>query len=148
MNNYEVKKPGHPILAVVLGILGILIALFATLPTGVVGGIIACLLGLAALLIGIVGKKNGGKGIGGIIVGVLAIILAVVMTVSSIAAMKLLKEEVTKYADEAPLVLKSMDNPSLGLLGMFLHLPKDEGTFQELMDQYNFINDRINAEKK
>ena len=145
MSNYE-NKSGHPVLAVVLGILGILIALFATLLAGVVGGAIAGILGLAAVLIGFFGKKNGGKGIGGIIAGALAIILAVTMTVSSISTFKTLKEKAAEYAEEAPLVVKCLDNPSLGMIGMIANLPKDEGTQQELIDQFNLVSNKLKEE--
>ena len=47
---YSYKK-GHPILAAVLGILGIAAALLLCFFTGVIGGAIAGVLGLAALLI-------------------------------------------------------------------------------------------------
>ncbi|MBR3333658.1 MAG: hypothetical protein IKG23_05160 [Clostridia bacterium] len=134
---YNYKK-GHPILAVVLGILGIAVALLLCLLTGVVGGAIAGVLGLAALVIGILGKKNGGKGIGGIIVGVLAILLAVIMTVTSIGTFQTLKEK-AEQSGTAPLVAKYFDNPTLGLIGAAMKMPQDEGTLQELMDQFNSL---------
>ena len=134
---YNYKK-GHPILAVVLGILGIAVALLLCLLTGVIGGVIAGVLGLAALLIGILGKKNGGKGVGGIITGVLAILLAVIMTVTSIGTFRELKEK-AETSGTAPLVAKYFDNPYLGLIGAALKLPPDEGTLQELTDQFNSL---------
>ena len=131
-------KKGHPILAVVLGILGIAVALFLCLLTGIVGGIIAGVLGLAALLIGVLGKKNGGKGVGGIITGVLAILLAVTMTVTTIASFRALKEK-AEESGIAPLVARYFDNPSLGLIGAAMKIPQDEGTLQELTEQFNSL---------
>ncbi len=145
MSNYETKT-GHPVLAVVLGILGILIALFATLLTGIIGGIVAGVLGIAALLIGFFGKKNGGKGIGGIVTGALAIILAIAMTVSSVRVYQTMKDKAAEYADEFPLVVKTLDNPSLGMIGMLTNMPKDESSSQELIDQFNKITDMIKAD--
>ena len=92
----------------------------------------------AALVIGILGKKNGGKGIGGIIVGVLAILLAVIMTVTSIGTFQTLKEK-AEQSGTAPLVAKYFDNPTLGLIGAAMKMPQDEGTLQELMDQFNSL---------
>lgn len=132
---YSYKK-GHPILAVILGILGIAVALFLCLLTGIVGGIIAGVLGLAALLIGILGRKNGGKGIGGIITGILAILLAVILTVTSIATFRELKIK-AEESGTAPLVAKYFDDPTMGLIGAAMKIPKDEGTLQELTDQFN-----------
>ena len=62
MSNYE-QKSGHPVLGIILGILGIIAALFLCLLTGVIGGAIAGILGLAAVLTGMAARK-GGKGIG------------------------------------------------------------------------------------
>ena len=144
MNNYE-KKAGHPILAIILGILGILIALLLTLLLGVVAGAIAGILGLAALLIGLVGVRKGGRGTGGIIVGALAIILAVAMSVTTVSLFTKIQTEAAKYTDEAPLVAKSLDKPALGILGMLLNM-KDEGTAQEMIDQFKLIEDKLKVE--
>ena len=142
MNNYE-KKAGHPILAIILGILGILIALLLTLLLGVVAGAIAGILGLAALLIGLVGVRKGGRGIGGIVVGALAIILAVAMTMTTVSLFTKIQTEAEKYTDEAPLVAKTLDKPALGMLGMLINLPKDEGSAQEVIDQFKLIEDKL-----
>ena len=144
MSYYE-KKPGHPILAIVLGIIGILVALFLTLIAGVAAGAVAGILGIAALAIGLSGRSKGGSGIGGIIAGVLAIILAVVMTVSTINAFTRIQKEAEKYVDEAPLVAKTLDKPALGLLGMILNLPKDEGSAEEVMRQFQLVEDKMKA---
>ena len=135
-------KQGHPVLAVVLGILGILLAFFLPLLGGYIGGIIAGLLGLAALLIGISGVKAGGKGVAGIVVGVLAVILAVVLTFGSIGVLKEVKVRAAKYAEEAPLVVKCLDKPELGFLGMILNMPQNEGDLQQLLDQFNLIREK------
>ena len=134
---YNYKK-GHPILAAVLGILGIAAALLLCFFTGMIGGVIAGVLGLAALLIGIVGKKNGGKGVGGIITGVLAILLAVILTVTSIATFRELQIK-AEESGTAPLVAKYFDDPTLGLIGAAMKIPQDEGTLQELTDQFNSL---------
>ena len=133
MSTYE-KKSGHPVLGLILGILGIVVALLLCLISGVIGGAVAGVLGLAALLIGILGKKGGGKGIGAIIAGVLAVLLAVVMTISTVDAMKQWKQK-AEQTGEAPLLVKYLDKPELGLLGIIVNMPKDEGSVQDLMDE-------------
>ena len=50
-------------MGIVLGILGIIAALLLCLFTGVIGGAVAGILGLAAVLIGMAARK-GGRGIG------------------------------------------------------------------------------------
>ena len=143
MSDYNVKKGGHPILAVVLGAIGIIIALLLTLFFGVIAGAVALLLGVIAILLGLSARKQGGRGLGGIIAGGLAAVLAIVMTVSSINAFEMVKKEAAKYNDVAPLVVKSLDNTYLGIMGMFINMPKDEGSLQELVDQYNLLDKTI-----
>ena len=144
MSDYNVKKGGHPILAVVLGVIGIIIALLLTMFFGVIAGGAALLLGVIAILLGFSARKKSGQGLGGIIAGALAAVLAIVMTVSSINAFGAIKKEAAKYNDVAPLVVKSLDNTYLGILGMFVNMPQDEGTLQELVDQYKVLDEIIN----
>ena len=141
MSNYEVKQ-GHPVLGIILGILGILAAIFLCLFTGIIGGAIAGILGLAAFLIGLNARKYN-KGFGAIFTGALALVLAVVFTIVSINTFKEIRNEASRYAEKAPLVVKCLDNPYLGIIGMIIKLPKDEGSAQELLDQFHLIEDEI-----
>ena len=134
----EYRKTGHPILGVILGLLGIAAAIFLAMLAGVIGGGIAIAFGLAALLIGISGRKKGGKGIGAIIVGALAILLAVALTATTVGSLKEMHQKAVESGN-APLVAKYAENPYLGLLGVALKLPNDEGTLQELTDQLNLL---------
>ena len=143
MSNYE-QKSGHPVLGIILGILGIIAALFLCLLTGVIGGAIAGILGLAAVLTGMAARK-GGKGIGAIVAGALAIILAVVLTVGSVRTFEQIQKEASQYAEEAPLVVKCLDKPYLGMIGMIINLPKDEASVQELTDQFNLLKDKLDG---
>ena len=142
MSDYPIKR-GHPVLAIVLGILGILIAFFLTLIGGVIAGAVALILGVVALLLGISGRKAGGSGLGGIIIGALAIILAVAMTFGTISTFTEIQKQAEKYADEAPLVVKSLKSPYLGMVGMMVNVPKDEGSLDELTKQFNLVSEKI-----
>lgn len=146
MSNYEGKQGGHPVLGIVLGILGILAAIFLCLFTGIIGGAIAGILGLAAFLIGLSARKYS-KGFGAIFTGAVALILAVVFTIVSVNTFKEIRNEASKYSEKAPLVVKSLDNPYLGIIGMIIKLPKDEGSAQELLDQFHYIEDEMKKEK-
>lgn len=143
MSSYNETKAGHPVLGVVLGILGILCALFLCLIGGVIGGAIALILGALAIVIGLSARKNGGKGIAAVIAGALAVLLAIVMTVSTVTLFNRIKETAGKYADEAPLIVKCLDNPSLSIIGMVMNIPDGEGTAHELIEQFNFINEKV-----
>ena len=155
MSNYE--KKGHPVLGIVLGILGIAAALFLCLLTGWIGGAVALIFGVIALLLGIFAVKGGkkGGGIGSIVVGVLAIILAVAMTFTTIGGLTEMKKLAT--AEETPLMAKYMDNPSLGFLGIVLNIGKDlEGKDQAAQDdlanklkaEYDILNKKLEELKK
>ena len=82
MNSYG--KKGHPVLGIVLGILGLAAALLLPFLTGVIGGAIGVILGAAGLLLGL-SSRRGGKGMGAVVFGALAIVLSLTMTVSSIS---------------------------------------------------------------
>ncbi len=141
-NNY---KSGHPVLGIVLGLLGIAAALTLTLLGGAIGGAIALLLGLIALLLGLKARKGSGKGFGAILTGVLAIILAVAVTISVVGLFRSLHES-AQGMDDAPLVAKFLDKPYLGFIGLALNTPDDEGSANELISQMNLVISRLGAE--
>ncbi len=107
-------KNGHPVAGIVLGIIGISIALLMTLLFGVVAGGIAAALGIGALLLGVSARKSSPRGVGAIVAGALALVLAVSMTFASVGTLKLLKETAAK-SGVAPTFARYMDNPYLGL---------------------------------
>lgn len=136
MSNYEYKT-GHPILGVILGLLGIAIALALTLLTGAIGGGIALLLGVIGLLLGIKARK-GGRGIPAIVVGALAILLAVIMTFSSVSMIKHIRDN-PDNSEEIALLSQYADKPYMGVLGIALSIPKDEASLTELMEKVNAV---------
>lgn len=138
------KQYGHPVLGIVLGILGIIAALLLCVVSGVVGGAIAGVLGLAALLTGLNARK-GGKGVGAIVLGILAVVLAISLTVGTVNLFRGVRKEAARYAEEAPLVVRSLEKPEFGFVGMFLNLPNDEGTLDELTRQFNLVKDKVSS---
>ena len=52
-------KTGHPVLGILLGLLGIGAALLLTFVTGVIGGGIALLFGVLAVVLGVKARKGG-----------------------------------------------------------------------------------------
>ena len=108
------NKVGHPVAGIVLGIVGIAVALLMTLLFGVIAGAVAGVLGIGAALLGMSARKKGNRGTGAIVSGVLALILAVSLTFTSVGMMKELKETATK-SGIAPTISRYMDNPYLGL---------------------------------
>jgi hypothetical protein len=119
-------KKTSVIIGIILGIVGIIAALLGAPVAGVIGGGVAALLGIGAILLGLSARKAG-KGMGAVITGAIALILAVVMTVSSIKMMEAVKEQAQAHKDIAPLVAKYCDNTYLGLLGVVINAANAEG---------------------
>ena len=136
--NENSYKSGHPVLALVLGIIGIVAALLLCLLGGIIGGAIAGAFGLAALLIGISSRKYG-KGLGGIVTGVIALLLAITITSAAINVYKGLQESAAKHKDIAPLVNKYLDKPELGLVGMFMDVLKNHDSLEDLSKEINTL---------
>ena len=133
-------KSGHPVLGIVLGILGIGIALTLTILTGVVGGGVALLLGLLALILGVKASKGGAR-IVSILVGVVAMLLAAVMTVVSVGATSLMRDTALKNNPDS-LVAKYTDKPYLGFLGMAINASKSgEDNVEALLAEFQALAD-------
>ena len=111
---YVEHKAGHPVAGIILGILGIAVALLMTLLFGVVAGAVAGFFGLLAVLLGFGARRYSRRGVGAIIAGVLAIVLAFSMTITSIDTIKNMRETAAA-SGVAPNFAKYMDNPYLGL---------------------------------
>ena len=140
-------KVGHPVLGIVLGIFGILIALLLTFLTGAIGGGIAFILGIAAFLVGLSTKRNGGKGVGAMVIGVVAVLMAAFMTISSIGIFSTIRNEAEK-TKPGSLLAKSASNPYMGVMGLIMNMPKDEASIEELMNEINEFQAAATAEAK
>ena len=151
MSNYE-HKTGHPIAGIILAILGMAAAIFLPLLAGLIGGGVAAVFGLLAILFGALAIKGGrkGGGITSIIAGVLAVILAVTMTMGSIEVLNKAKQQ-AKDNPNTPLLAKYLDNPNLGLIGIFNAIPKDEtaagADFEALRKEIDILNGTTEAPK-
>jgi len=112
------------IFGIVLGVLGIIAAAFATLMGGWIGGAFAILLGVAALALGFACRKKGGRGgMGAIVTGVIGVILAVALIFTTQNMMVELKskllEEIDQQASKHATVAKycEMADTNTGLVG-------------------------------
>ena len=118
------NKVGHPVAGIVLGILGIAVALLMTLLFGVIAGAVAGVLGIVAALLGYSAHKRGNRGVGAIVAGVLALVLAVSLTFTSANLLKTMKDTAVS-SGVAPHFAKYMDNPYLGIAGMAANAVED-----------------------
>ena len=128
------------ILGVVLGLLAIACAFFATLLFGTVGGIIAAVIAVIAIVLGIVKRKKDGKGgIAAIVIGALAILM-------SIGLANVWSSMFTKLHDKAVelkpdgLWAQVSEETNGGLMGLIKKMPTDEASLNALIDEMNELN--------
>ena len=134
MSTYENKnKVGHPVLGIVLAILGIGIAVLFTLLFGVIAGAAATILGIAAILLG-VGARKGGRGIGAIVTGGIAIAAAIAMMFTTVTAMNMMHKAALDTG-KAPVFAECFESPYLGLSSVIYKVAGDEAKTKALMDE-------------
>ena len=134
MSTYENKnKVGHPVLGIVLAILGIGIAVLFTLLFGVIAGAAAAVLGIVGILLG-VGARKGGRGIGAIVTGSVAIVAAVVMMFTTVTAMNMMHKAALDTG-KAPVFAECFESPYLGLSSVIYKVAGDEAKTKALMDE-------------
>ena len=138
------NKVGHPVAGIVLGILGIAVALLMTLLFGVIAGAVAGILGIVAALLGYSAHKRGNRGVGAIVAGVLALVLAVSLTFTSANLLKTMKDTAVS-SGVAPNFARYMDNPYLGIAGLAANAVedmkgKDIDVFKTLQGELEALN--------
>ena len=138
MEQNEIKT-GHPVLGAILGAIGICASIPAALLFGVIGGGVCALLGLIGIILGVKAKRGGRKGGAAVVLGVIAIVLAALMTCMVVVGIKGMQQKAAETGN-APLIEKYADDPYMGIMGIFNKIPKDEATFEQLMDELNQLN--------
>ena len=140
MSTYESKtKSGHPVLGVILAVLGMGIAVLFTLLFGVIAGGAAAILGVTAILLG-VGARRGGRGIGAIVTGALALVVAVAMMFTTIGAMGAMHKAALETG-KAPVFAECFENPWMGLSSIYFKVAGDEAKMQALTEELQALKD-------
>lgn len=86
---------------IILGIVGLIAAVAATLFFGWIGGAVAIVLGAVAIILGLLKRKKSGKsGVGAVVLGVLAVIVAVSLISTTGTMMSTLKTNLLKEIDQ------------------------------------------------
>ncbi len=137
--NENTNKIGHPVLGIVLSILGIGIAVLFTLLFGVIAGAAAAVLGIVGILLG-VGARKGGRGIGAIVTGSVAVVAAVVMMFTTVSAMNLLHKAALETG-KAPVFAECFDNPYMGISSVYFKVAGDEAKMKALTDEMQALKD-------
>ena len=131
--NENTNKIGHPVLGIVLAVLGIGIAVLFTLLFGIIAGAAAAILGIVGILLG-VGARKGGRGIGAIVTGSFAVLAAVVMMFTTVSAMNLMHKAALETG-KAPVFAECFESPYLGLSSVIYKVAGDEAKTKALMDE-------------
>lgn len=131
--NENTNKIGHPVLGIVLAVLGIGIAVLFTLLFGILAGAAAAILGIVGILLG-VGARKGGRGIGAIVTGSVAVLAAVVMMFTTVSAMNLMHKAALETG-KAPVFAECFESPYLGLSSVIYKVAGDEAKTKALMDE-------------
>ncbi len=147
MSNYEgTVKTGHPVLGVVLAVLGIGTAVLLTFVFGAAAGAAAALLGLGAVLLGVSARKSG-RGMGAIVTGAIAMVMAVVMTFTSVGILKAMHDEAAK-SGVAPVVPENFTDPYLGIAGVVLKVGGDEEKTGALLKEMEALKDYMEKDAR
>ena len=130
------------ILAIILGILGIICALLGTFIFGTAGGVVAGVLGAgAAVLSYLKAKKTGKGGKAGLGIGAIAIVLAVIMTGTWSKAFTELHNKAVEYKPDGLWAQVTDGDTSGGLIGIISKLPAtDDATLNALVSEMNELN--------
>ena len=131
--NENTNKIGHPVLGIVLSILGIGIAVLFTLLFGIIAGAAAAILGIVGILLG-VGARKGGRGIGAIVTGAVAVVAAVVMMFTTVTAMNMMHKAALETG-KAPVFAECFENPYMGISSIYFKVAGDEAKTKALMDE-------------
>ena len=141
------------IFGVILGVLGVIAGLIATLCLGWYGAVFAILLGAIGLVLGLLSRKKTGKGMGAIIIGAVAVIIAVSMIFSTQNMMTTLKDklmsELNNEGGKHPTVAKyvEMADTNTGFFGFITSMAakvseEDQAAFdEEIKDLTNVLTE-------
>ena len=134
------------ILGVILGILAMVCADLATFLFGTVGGVVAGVLGVAAILLGILKRKRDSKGgIAAIIIGVLAVIIMIGLTGTWSKLFTDLHDKAVEYKPDG-LWAQATEDVNGGFLGIMRKVPGDEASLNAFLDEMNELNELSGAQ--
>lgn len=127
------------IAGIIIGIIGLAVALLAVLLAGWIGGVVAIVLGIAAIVLGILARKKNGKGgVGAIVLGAIAALIAAVLIPTTATMMKTVKENALKKSANFPIVSKYAEqaDTNTGLYGFIASMAtkvteEDKVAFEE-----------------
>ena len=131
------EKKAHPKAALVLGVIGIIVAILLGVLFGWIAGCVGVLFGLIAFGLGLSSRKRTDKekGKGGVTTGILAIIFAVTVSVGLVV----FSGKIGEIAEERgfPLIAKHARALSEGIVGMMIAIDRDDEDISEALRELN-----------
>lgn len=128
------------VLGVILGILALLCAVMATFLFGTVGGVVAGVLAVGAVVLGFLKRNKQGKGgMPAIIIGIIAVILAVSLTNTWSMVFSEMHHKAVELKPDG-LWAQVSEDVSGGVVGLINNLPKDEATLNALVEEMDELN--------
>ena len=121
--------------AVILSIVAAALGFFATFLFGTVGGIVAGVFAVLAIVLGILKRKKDGKGgIAGIVIGAVALVLTISLTAFWSGAFKEMHNKAMQYKPDG-LWAKVTEKTDGGMMGIIKQLPTDEASINALLQE-------------
>ncbi|SEF80087.1 hypothetical protein SAMN04487934_103202 [Eubacterium ruminantium] len=126
-------------MAIILGVLGVVIALIGGVLVGVIGGGIGLVLGVVAFLIGIKKQKNGESGgSAGAFTGIAAFIVGLLITLICFGVASTIKK--TAEDNGADRVVECVPSLKFGIVG-FAYTVDDKGyNFDEIIKEIESLD--------
>ena len=127
------NKNPHPKAALVIGILGIIIAIILGVLFGWIAGCVGAACGLIAFAMGMSARKRTDKekGKGGVATGILAILFAAAISVGLVV----FSGKIGEFAEERgfPLIAKHARALSGGVIGMMMEMKREDEDIDEAL---------------
>ncbi|MEE3467872.1 MAG: hypothetical protein VZQ83_05480 [Eubacterium sp.] len=136
------EKKAHPKAALVLGVIGILVAILMGVLFGWIAGCVGAACGFIAFGLGMSSRKRTDKekGKGGITTGILAILFAAAVSVGLVV----FSGKIGEIAEERgfPLIAKHARSLSGGIIGMMIEINRDDEDIQDALRELNEMKNK------
>ena len=129
-------------MAVLFGILSIVGAIVVGGMFGIIGGIVAVVFAILAIVFAVKKIKEGGKGVGSIILAVLGVIIGLI--ISSVYVF--LADEMVKDARQVNATLIEESAPALkfGIVGLVIDIGNKNVNLDQFKDELDRVNKLVN----
>ena len=127
----DTGKKGHPGIALLLAILGLLVTIFVGMFFGMMGVVPGVILAVAGIVIGIMSMRvSHGKGKGGLIIGIIALLFSGLVGSMTMFLGEMLK--LPEVQEKAPILAAYSNQGWRGIGGLIMKMSSDGVDFDQL----------------